>query len=278
MFVFFVFVSYPAFAQINSGTIIIFNFAKNQLVVAADSRGVDFNTGKPEDLECKIARLNHKFIFASAGSVRFSSTLPNTVPSWDNTTLAREAVSNAAEKKREIDVEAVANEWADAVRDHWNSFCSLSPLSCARLTEARNGLLTSGMFFKARDNKVSMDAAEFFFDISALPAPIHYYMGSKMVDCWSCGEGPSEKICAAGSHIEVAAKFCSERKYHSKINIRTHLKGATNQARLAAKLIELTIDAYGVSSGDVGGPVDVATLRKDGSIRWNAIKKTCPEN
>jgi hypothetical protein len=39
-----VLMSYPTFAQISSGTIIIFNFTKDELVVAADSRGISENT------------------------------------------------------------------------------------------------------------------------------------------------------------------------------------------------------------------------------------------
>jgi hypothetical protein len=179
MLIFFALVSCPAFTQINSGTIIIFNFTEDQLVVAADSRGVDFNAGEPQDLECKITTLNHQFVFASAGSVRFSSTVSDTISSWDNAALAREVIGNVAKEKQEIDIEAVANEWAGIVRDHWNSLCNLRPLMCAKLTEARNGLLTSGMFFKAKNKKISMGAAEFFFDMAGLAKLL-----SEMLEYW----------------------------------------------------------------------------------------------
>jgi hypothetical protein len=60
-FIFAVVLSYPAAAQVTSGTIAIFDFTKDQVVFAADSRGV--GNGPPVDSECKIETLGNQTLF-----------------------------------------------------------------------------------------------------------------------------------------------------------------------------------------------------------------------
>jgi hypothetical protein len=34
----------------------------------------------------------------------------------------------------------------------------------------------------------------------------------------------------------------------------------------------------GIGRGDIADPVDAVTIKNDGTITWNAIKKDCKEN
>ena len=143
------------------------------------------------------------------------------------------------------------------------------------LTEAHQGALTSGIFLGAEG--LLLSAATVFFDAAHLGDPVGYQTGKRMAHCWSCGQEQGKQICAAGSHIDVAAKFCSKRKPHSQIRTRTPLQGASEDAKLPVKIAELTIDTYEKSPGDVGGKVDVVLLTK-GRIHWLQRKPNCPDN
>jgi hypothetical protein len=86
----------------------------------------------------------------------------------------------------------------------------------------------------------------------------------------------------AGKHADVAKKFCAQKKREGKIgdkiSVRTPLKAPTQAAELATKIVELTIDAYEKTAGDVGGLVDVVSISRDGTVTWHARKSSCPEN
>jgi hypothetical protein len=106
--------------------------------------------------------------------------------------------------------------------------------------------------------------------------PIKGIIGDRFRGCWPCGQESRGEICAAGSHIDVAAKFCAGNKIDTKY-VRTKLISPLEHTRLAVKLVELTIDAYEKPAGDVGGNIDAVTLRNDGSITWNS-NPDCPES
>lgn len=56
------------------------------------------------------------------------------------------------------------------------------------------------------------------------------------------------------------------------------MRAADNYTKLPVKIVELTIDAYDGTSGDVGGEVDAITLTKGGGLTWNSLKHNCPDH
>jgi hypothetical protein len=276
LFVFVVFLTSSAFAQITSGTIIIFNFTRDRLVIAADSRGVNTDTMVPHDSECKISSFGHHLIFTSAGNVRHrKGSASDSVNSWDN----REATNTAFRAARQLptgnaQVQMISTGWADAMVENWRSFYQAYPEKVKRLV-SRTGGLTAGAFAEATHGAMYFRGAEIKFDQAptSMGDPIAAGFGDTLSSCWECGQG--NKVCALGKHFDVAAKFCSQRKSDDVIQVRTQLKRASKAARLAVKITELTVDAYSKTPGDVGGMVDAVTLKNDGSITWNAIKENC---
>lgn len=275
--------SYSALAQISSGTIIVLNLAKDEIVVAADSRSLEDSGGAPDDSYCKIAALRHQFIFVGVGSVRYTKVQPaSVVESWDSADVARSAVQNAKEGMTIDDtyMDGVISYWATILKSNWNSFCAFNRAKCVKNT-ALTGLgiqliqLTAGIFIGAKGLFVRAATIDYNNDVTKLLNPVDYSTG-KLSQCWPCGQG--EQICAAGNHIDVAVQFCSERKPEAKLSARTALTRADTHAILAATIVEKTIDTYGSTAGDVGGRVDVVTITKDGKITWNARKRNCPEN
>ena len=112
--VFVMLTSYSALAQTRSGTSVIFNSAKDEIVVAADSRVVDDRTGISDDFHCKIAELRRQFIFTSVGHTSAYND-PNHTATWDNTNVARDAVQNATKNM------TINDAYMDGVIDYWAS-------------------------------------------------------------------------------------------------------------------------------------------------------------
>src|ERR1700721_4571847 len=60
-------------AQADSGTIVVINFAKDEVVVAADSRAIRQDTGVPDNDNCKVAVFPPQFISGGLGAPAFSA-------------------------------------------------------------------------------------------------------------------------------------------------------------------------------------------------------------
>jgi hypothetical protein len=268
----------PHTGQVNSGTIVIFNITEGQVVVAADSRGINEDTGIANDSECKIATFGHKLIFTGVGNARrTSSSIFDPVKSWDNTEIARNIFLSYASLRGNTRIKTISSAWGDIVADNWRLFYRWYPTVVPHLAYKTGGL-TVGTFMEADEGTIYLKGARIIFDKTiASSDPISVQLG-ELGDCWTCGQGNKGKICALGKHLDVVTKFCSERKKNDNISVRTPLTKANAHTELAVKIAELTIDAYEKTAGDVGGKVDVVTLTNDGSLTWNSRKPNCREN
>jgi hypothetical protein len=250
-----------ATSQVVSGTSVIVNITKNKIVVAADSLANKADTG-PDYNHCKIAAFGNQMIFTSVGNTAWFSSGKII---WDNVVLAQDAFRVDRDHP---DSSTVIESWAHLVKDRWEIVDR--GLAAA---DSIDGQLTAGAFV---DRSLDLRVAVILFDVGRLDPILSGTGTSKdLNNCWPCGQREG-RICAAGSHVDVAARFCSERKTATKIPTRTRLLYADEATKLAARIVELTIDQYETTAGDVGGPVDVATMTKTG-IRWNARKENCPE-
>lgn len=252
-------------------TVVIINFTKDRIVVAADSLSLNITTGDRDYSYCKIAAFQGQVLFTSVGGLRFTDTNSKSVV-WDNLPMAREAARAASNNGRgNIDVQTAVINWANAVK---RRFEGIPMPELREAFRANGGQLTAGAFIGPQ---LSFRAATVGF-VENPANPIHYQIFDELATCWPCGQETGEKICAAGRHFDVAEKFCSQRKHGAKISIRARLHKGSKAAKLAAKIVELIIDAHGETAKDVGGSIDVVTISKDGRITWNARKPICSED
>jgi hypothetical protein len=92
--------------------------------VAADSRGIDRDTGVPNDNECKLAVFDYQLVFASVGNARRAGNSSlDPVPNWNNWEVAKAAFQRA----REIPLEQgqlpiIATSWSDTIAANWKLF------------------------------------------------------------------------------------------------------------------------------------------------------------
>lgn len=264
-------VVYLAVAQSSYATIVVINFAKDRVVVAADSMSINQTTGERDYSYCKIAAFQRQLLFTSVGNLRFTDPKSNSVV-WDNIQLARESARASQQGGgKNIDVQTAAINWANTLRDQLNG---IPLLELRNVSRANGGQLTAGAFIGPQ---LSFRAATLGLTENS-SYPVQYQIFDELATCWPCGDENGEKVCAAGRHFDVAEKFCSQRKRRARVSIRTRLHKGSAAAKLAAKVVELTIDTYGDTARDVGGSVDVVTILKDGRITWNARKENCPDN
>lgn len=246
--------------------------------MAADSLAVNNDTGTPNYSYCKIAAFGHKLVFTSVGSATwFNPSGQGPVQSWDNIELARNAFHSIQEQESATDLGSIRAQWAEDVKGHWNLIDRFDRQRAINIAAANYGQFTAGIFI---GKGLEMKFAAIKYNVNKLIDPIEIAIadGDAITPCWPCGQLQGRKICGAGLHLDVAAKFCSERRHGDRIDIRTRLRGASVSTKLAVKIVEMTIDAYEKTAGDVGGKVDTITITKDGSPTWNSLKDGCPDN
>jgi hypothetical protein len=276
IFILILLVAYPAPAGVISGSIIVFNFTKDRIVVAADSLAGNNDSGIPDYSRCKIAAFGHQLIFTTIGNVGWSNSAgQGSLQAWDNMELAR----NIIHSKRQCctDLDGIASQWAQDVKSRWDLVNQLDRQRAMNIASANAGQFTAGIFI-GKNLTMKLEIVGYNMNNALDPVEIKTGDGAGISPCWPCGQLQGGRICAAGHHLDVAAKFCSERKHGDTIDVRTRLNGASESTKLAVKVVEMTIDAYEKVAGDVGGKVDSITMTKEGTITWNSRKTNCPNN
>ena len=275
---------HAALTQVQSGTVIIFNFTKDKLVVAADSRAVYGQSNiPPDDSRCKIVAFNHKIIFTTSGvAVRLkgSSPLLDPVEGWDNADVARIAIhsTDLSGSDTQIRIQNVADNWATLLLDKWRSYYFFYPVQVRKFAEKGKGILTNGVFAEAQQGEIHWALAMVVFNDSIAGGPIARSIDAHFSECSLCGQREGHKICAMGQ-VEIPAHVCSRNpKFLSHIKRRhaSQSKKWDADELLTAWLVNMT--SVCDLTGTVGGQTDVLDLNKDGRIHWLARKENCPEN
>ena len=218
-----------ASAQADSGTIVVINFAKDEVVVAADSRAIRQDTGVADNSYCKVAVFRHRFIFTSVGASRFLDRATGKTL-WDNNDLAREAVRDSSSHDRQVsDLYAAAVDWAQAVKSHWDEHRE----DARKSPGPRGGQITAGEFI---DKTLAIEIGEIRFDAKNEFDPIRENIGLPPNDrCWPCSaDGQTSRICVAGKHAERCEKILrtkNPRRQGWKQDFRSHAAKSADSSR-----------------------------------------------
>ena len=124
LFLFVVACTLPAISQVNSGTVIFFQFTKSELVLAADSRTTLISpdgTTTHNDHQCKIAAVNGKAVIAIAGIARKEGW-----QGWDLLNVARTVMGGVAINTLD-DLTGAAGKWADAIAPLLEKEATINP-------------------------------------------------------------------------------------------------------------------------------------------------------
>lgn len=259
----------PAYAQIDSGTVIIVGYSKDKVVVAADSR-VTHSEGTSDDDTCKIAVLSDNFIFAVAGIAAYRNVNP-----WNAVNEAKGAFSTV--KTSPADdvgfVQRVGLKWGRLVADKLENSIATDP----RIASGRPAWLplTIGHFVGVN----SSDDLQLFTVVlmlsgenrvlieTALPPMLNEvtFIPTEVV-------GPFNEFTAGQT---VRAK--QEIEYqNTDMATDANKRHIDVDALKAIRLVEFT--ESDPKSPTVGGPVDAAELRRGGKVEWIQRKSNCPAN
>jgi hypothetical protein len=262
------FIPNAALSQISSGTVIVINFTKDKVVVAADSGVISGVSGKQaENTECKISTFGHRFVFASAGALRHSR-LSNADPTegWDSFDIAREgfkATQTGSSRSADVQLDGMANYWAQEVVNHLVNAYFYFPDQILNFAKKYDGKLGIAFFATASKGTIKSQFVRITFNFNNLASPIEFDKLPRLPSCWKCGQPDNASTCVMG-HVHTVENACTTTP-------------AFQSKQIAVDLAELTV-AHD-RSGEVRDPIDVVELRSDGSpVRRLKCKPKCPTN
>jgi hypothetical protein len=105
---------FSAFAQVQHGTVIVVNFTKDKVIIAADSRAINSDTRRPpDDCRCKISAFGRKIVFTTSGTAVFvKGSTSDPVEGWDNSQIA-----NCAARESRYDLDKTVLSWSSTLVD-----------------------------------------------------------------------------------------------------------------------------------------------------------------
>ncbi|MGD0892370.1 MAG: hypothetical protein ABR923_12645 [Terracidiphilus sp.] len=247
-------------AQINSGTIVVFNQTPSGFFIAADSRANYDDPRAPDDNQCKISAFQSShLVFATSGAMGYvSSGISDSVQTWN----AHDEI--AIPKKWHKPVPANATEalnrltvpWANRMKNRWQeTFLAHSEILHSVTARQRGGVLTKGIFAIAFKGKIAIAMVQMMYTEAGVKAVFY--------DDMKCMAGVT--ICGIGK-IEVVSEHLLQGPFMS----------SSDQLSRLIKLVELTETED--KSGDVGGPIDALEMSNDGTITWKQKKEVCPKS
>jgi hypothetical protein len=261
-----------AYPQVSSGTVIIINSSKDNLVVAADSRGVYSNHDRPpDDSQCKLATFDHKVLFATGlTAVRRRDSANDPVDDWRNIDVAGIAVSSVdGTLQGEKRIHAIGQRWAELLVGKWADFYLWHPLEVTQTAEQNKGIFTYGLFAQAWKGVIYRQFIAVIFNQAKIP-PID--IGTlTLTSCWPCGQKSDISLCALGQ-VDIATELCSQGK--SQWRPTKHKDRFDLQESIAIDVVDET--RLRDPTKTVGGPTDALELTRMGKLRWLINPIHCP--
>jgi len=266
-FVCFVLFLNAAYAQLQSGTIVVFQLTPQKFVIAADSRAA-FESKPPEDTHCKIGgfKSNKVVIGVTAAAAYPSAGRGDLLPSWSAISEVEKALSLVDPKTADDASQYVtdlARAWSANLVADWTQSYWVHPELVVRAAKANNGTLTNGILAAARRGRIAIA----FRTIAYRDGKIQVEVPSPLPDC-------QVAPCASGE-TAVFDKYIHSRDDY--VDAPQSVTGSFGYELLrAVRLVDLTI-AYD-KTGAVHGPIDALEMTTDGSITWKNRKQNCPES
>ncbi len=271
--------AYPAISQVQHGSVGVVHFTKDEISVAADSRGIQKGRPGHPDIEnnsvCKVAAFGDDLVFVTAGSVGYPDQ--SGIEGWDNIKEARTAYQKIVAKYSGLKghIEDVAGEWARSVTSHFNQLGRQKPEEF-RAAVMKEGNLTVA-YFGGKDRSGSL----VLLSVNIIPEAPSFLSSKPEGGLITC---PSDNFCAIGL-TEIAVEFAeakSDRAEKEKRDWRPNGESGPTNFEYAMfrtiRMVELTIKYW--TGNEVGGPIDAVQFRLPGAkhVYWHDRKPHCPEN
>jgi hypothetical protein len=234
----------------------------NYIVVAADSREVDESDRPIDDKSCKVIALGGDTLFFETGTPLI---IVRRGKSWNAQDVAR-AVYRESARRDALDLSI---SWGDRALS-W--FDAQSETDLKSVSEPRGGIITGGFINFKEGGNPSIQTQEITFS-----ARNHTLTRGLASDPPGLGQVMFSGVGKKLIEEFFAGKTGRARRAFSLVETK-HLVGVKSwvDARLARKAIQFAIaNETGEDKNTIGGPIDVAILRSDGTIEWVSRKKAC---
>lgn len=268
-----------AFAQSETGTVIIIGYSQKKVVIAADSRRISQN-GLYHDDGCKIAALEDKIVFAAFG--RATSVASDGTFEWDATREARAVLATTQHLQTDRGggfLDRVAENWGRLIGPEISRYTGESEVSDV----ADGQFLTSGIFAGIDESgalHISLEGISIRKRLGTasqiIVNPPRSVILTKAIQFRPFSEG------------DIFDEFMSAKNKRAKQWVRQLTKEAKRtrdaDALKAIRLVDLTV-RYGAETARagnarvrlVGGKTDAAELVPGGSVQWIQRKPGCPD-
>jgi hypothetical protein len=268
--------SQATLAQVRFGTIAVVYYSEGKIAIAADSAGF-LNASSPITSECKLAAIDGKLLFVTAGATAYRRLRPtaDVVEPWDNIDEARKAYSFALAAGGDDLPLHTAKIWQQLITEKWQSLYRIHPKHVTDAVAVEHGGLTTAYFagLGGTTRQLQLIKSHVSFDQSNEQP----FSGTSAIasECLNT-------LCAMGT-LDVAKEYILQtsdraRKEWAQWDDKTGpFAGPDGKVRVTMRLVDLTI-AFHQGEDKVGPPIDAVELAADGTIRWVARKQQCPEN
>jgi hypothetical protein len=262
MFVIFCNLAWP---QTETGTVVVFVLSENEITVAAESRAVQSDTGKPDDTSCKIRAFGDQFFFSMAGPSGHKQDAAG--PGWSAYRDARSAWRKAGKLGMVSSAQGLTND----VAERWAVFMEGRLNERKVIKEIRHTLwgntVASGLFGGTnRAGEIAVTRTDIFVDL-----PLFDRKG--IVKLWH-DKVERQKLRDGGALGlgEIAAEYVQRTTETTRQN--RNLSPGEQDAEIARKLVELSITMH-PRREMLGGKIDELRLDRGKGITWLKLKQNC---
>jgi hypothetical protein len=258
----------PSKTEHGSLVVVFISPAGDYVVVGAESRNAHDN--RPlNDLACKIISLGNRTVFFESGDsfikiTRGTSSIKTGI-TWNSNEVAR----SVFRQQRKSNPQQLSAAWS---KEALKWFKAMPPQTLRQWAAQQNGRIISGGFvaFRSDGSPWIQNEAVTYIDDALTPTvgpdgTIPGYGGSMII----------------GVSVELVREFY-DRKTLRAINARPPgpFPGAdsTVYSDFIRRAIQFAIDnSTETDKVQLGGPIDIAVLRKNQPIEWISRKKECYE-
>jgi hypothetical protein len=255
-----------AWPQTETGTVVVFVLAKNEITVAADSLSTYDTAKKPTNDSCKIRAFGNKFFFAMAGPVAHKKDAGG--PAWSAYTAAMEAWGEASKLNMVSSAQMVTNEaagrWNEAMRKNLNN-----PKLIDSIKDTLKGDELASALFGSTDRagELGVTRADITIDLARFIKIKNVSLNTSYTERAKLNDGGALGLSEiAAEHFQTTA---------DSIRKNTGLSFSEQNERIAHELVDLSIRLH-PRRGMLGGDIDELILNRNG-ITWIDRKKGCKE-
>jgi len=258
-----------AHAQVESGTIVVFQFVNGKFIIAADSRTTS-GTTPPVDTYCKIATVGNQLVVARTGGVSHTTVgLRDLSKAWNAKEQLRTVISEHPIKPDEpvgAQIGVIADAWADIVKSDWLALYVIHPEQVRQIADKQHGGLSLGVFALTLGNTIGITDRSITFADGVIK--------TNTSAIGACVFAP----CAAGT-TDVFDEYVAGKTARAAAETYTASPEVLrSMGPDAAKLVRLADLAVAFDkSGTIGGRIDALELNLGGQKRWLQRKDNCPE-